>query len=157
MLKFQNQSFFEACQYGKSKLLPFVKSLKHASSPLELVHTDLWGPSQTTSMNGFRFYIHFVDDYSIDSWFFPLKHKGEAINAFNIFCAQAENKFSTKIKSIQCYNGAEYKLLIPFAQSNGIAMRFTCPYTSKQNGRAKRKHRHIVEMGLTCWLKLHFH
>lgn len=28
-------------------------------------------------------------------------------------------------------------------------MRFTCPYTSQQNGRAERKHRHVVEMCLT--------
>lgn len=35
----------EACQYGKSKKLPFAHSVSHASSPFELVHTDLWGPS----------------------------------------------------------------------------------------------------------------
>lgn len=28
-------------------------------------------------------------------------------------------------------------------------MRLTCPYTSKQNRRAERKHRHILETGLT--------
>lgn len=28
-------------------------------------------------------------------------------------------------------------------------MRESCPYTSVQNGRAERKHRHIVELGLT--------
>lgn len=27
--------------------------------------------------------------------------------------------------------------------------RITCPYTSQQNGIAKRKHRHVVEIGLT--------
>jgi histone deacetylase 1/2 len=32
---------------------------------------------------------------------------------------------------------------------NGIFHRRTCPHTSQQNGTAERKHRHIVDMGLT--------
>jgi histone deacetylase 1/2 len=32
---------------------------------------------------------------------------------------------------------------------NGILHRRTCPHTSQQNGTAERKHRHIVDMGLT--------
>lgn len=31
----------------------------------------------------------------------------------------------------------------------GNVHRFTCPYTSHQNGAVERKHRHITEMGLT--------
>jgi len=60
-----------------------------------------------------------------------------------------ENKLSTKIKVIQCDNGTEYKPFAQIAQANGIEMRYTCPCTSEQNGRAERKHRHIEEMGLT--------
>lgn len=36
-----------------------------------------------------------------------------------------------------------------FVQQNGITHLFTCPYTSAQNGRAKRKHIHITKTGLT--------
>lgn len=139
----------EACQFGKSKKLPFSKSLSHASSPFELVHTDLWGPSPLQSTLGHRYYIHFVDDYSCYTWLYPLKHKGESVNAFNLFKAQVENQFNCRIKSLQCDNGIEYKPIATIAQASGIAMRFTCPYTSAQNGRAERKHRHIVEVGLT--------
>lgn len=139
----------EACQYGKSKKLPFAHSVSHASSPFALVHTDLWGPSPLQSPQGHRYYIHFVDDYSRYTWLFPLKHKGESVNAFNLFKAQVENIFNTKIKAIQCDNGTEYKSIASIAQAAGIEMRYTCPYTSVQNGRAERKHRHIVELGLT--------
>lgn len=41
------------------------------------------------------------------------------------------------------------------AQTLGIQMQFSCPYTSVQNGRAERKHRHIVEMGLTLLAQAH--
>ena len=36
-----------------------------------------------------------------------------------------------------------------FFIAQGIYHRLTCPHTSRQNGIAERKHRHIQEMGLT--------
>ncbi|KAG8487623.1 hypothetical protein CXB51_018130 [Gossypium anomalum] len=45
--------------------------------------------------------------------------------------------------------GREYRVFTRVLASQGIVHRLTCPYTSEQNGTAERKHRHIVEMGLT--------
>jgi hypothetical protein len=36
-----------------------------------------------------------------------------------------------------------------FLSNYGIFHRLTCPHTSQQNGIVERKHRHILEMGLT--------
>ena len=36
-----------------------------------------------------------------------------------------------------------------FLEANGIIHRVSCPYTPEQNGTAERKHRHVVETGLT--------
>ena len=36
-----------------------------------------------------------------------------------------------------------------FFTSNGILHRLTCPYTSQQNGVAERKHRHVMDIGLS--------
>lgn len=156
-LKFSNsKTVCQACQYGKSKLLPFSKSVSHVHTPLELVHTDLWGPSPTQSVHGFRYYILFIDDFSRYTWLYPLKHKEEAINAFHVFKAYVENKFSTKIKTLRCDNGGEYKPFVSVCQNAGIEIQYTCPYTSEQNGRAERKHRHVVEMGLTLLAQANF-
>ena len=46
------------CLYGKMHNLPFHKSQFIASSPFELVHSDLWGPAFVNSINGFRYYIN---------------------------------------------------------------------------------------------------
>lgn len=133
----------------QTKLLPVTKSVSHSLVPLELIHTDLWGPSPTQSVHGYRYYILFIDGCSRFTWIYPLKHKGEAINAFNFFKEYVENRFNSKIKILRCDNGAEYKPFVPICQNDGIEMQFTCPYTSEQNGRAERKHHHVVEMGLT--------
>ena len=44
--------------------------------------------------------------------------------------------------------GGEYEKLGSFFQRIGIAHRVSCPHAHQQNGRAERKHRHIVEVGL---------
>ena len=49
---------------GKMHQLPFDKSNFKASKPLELIHSDVWGPTPTTSINDFQYYVLFVDDYS---------------------------------------------------------------------------------------------
>jgi histone deacetylase 1/2 len=36
----------------------------------------------------------------------------------------------------------------PFFNEIGISHHVSCPYAHQQNGSAKRKHRHIVEVGL---------
>ncbi|MCI01597.1 retrovirus-related pol polyprotein from transposon tnt 1-94, partial [Trifolium medium] len=60
-----------------------------------------------------------------------------------------ENQFNKKIKVIQCDGGGEYKPVQKVAIESGIQFRMSCPYTSQQNGRAERKHRHVTELGLT--------
>jgi len=62
---------------------------------------------------------------------------------------------STKIKSIQCDNGIEYRPFAQIAQANGVEMRYTCPYTSEHTGRTKRKHWHVVEMSLMLLAQAH--
>lgn len=99
--------------------------------------------------NGHRFYFHFLDDFSGYTWIYPLKHKGEATQAFKLFQANVKNQFYRKIKKLQCDNGAKYKPIISLPQQSAIEIRFTCSYISVQNGRAERKYCHIVEMGLT--------
>jgi hypothetical protein len=39
--------------------------------------------------------------------------------------------------------------LSPFFQRIGIEHHVSCPHAHQQNGYAERKHRHIVEVGLT--------
>lgn len=45
--------------------------------------------------------------------------------------------------------GGEYRTLVPFLLKLGIQFRHPCPHTHQQNGRAERKHLHIVETGLS--------
>ena len=55
----------ESGQYAKLHhvhLSPRVNN--RASTPFELVHSDVWGPCPVVSPTGFRYFVTSVDDYS---------------------------------------------------------------------------------------------
>lgn len=122
---------------------------------MEFIHTDLWGPSPVASHTNFRYYIHFLDDYSRYTWLFPLKQKSDALAAFIHFKRLVENQFDRKIKQLRTDWGGEFQAFTQLVNENGILFQHSCPHTSEQNGRAERKHRHIVETGLTLLAQAH--
>lgn len=69
--------------------------------------------------------------------------------AFKHFVKLIKTQFNSGIKAIQFDNGSEYKRIDQMYKNSGIVTQMSCPHTSAQNGRAERKHRHVVEMGLT--------
>lgn len=68
---FHNFSFCKDCHYGKHHQGHFPMSQSRAKKPLELIHSDVWGPAPILSREGFKYYIHFVDDHTRYTWMFP--------------------------------------------------------------------------------------
>ena len=66
-----------------------------------------------------------------------------------IFQILVERQFLLKIKFVQTDWGGEYRKLSTFFQTIGIHHRLIFPHTHEQNGTVERRHRHIVETGLT--------
>lgn len=97
----------ESCQLGKSKQLPFCESTRISTSPLEIIHSDVW-TSPVSSLSGSKYYVLFVDDYSRFTWLYPLLNKSDVYQCFVKFTLLVENLFSTKIKQLQSDNGGEY-------------------------------------------------
>ena len=60
------------CVLGKHHWDSFEK---HASAPLQLVHSDLCGPFPTVSFSAFKYFLTFVDDYSRRTWVYFLNSK----------------------------------------------------------------------------------
>ena len=70
---------------------PFLTSSTQVANPLDLIHTDLHGPFKTCTHLGYCYWITFIDDNTC----FWTKHflhtKDQALDAFKIFKAKAEN------------------------------------------------------------------
>lgn len=135
------------CCEGKQCRLPFKGSGQRSSNLLDLVHTDICGPMETTSIGGARYFLLFVDDYSRITFVYFLKHKNEALKYFKIFKAQVENQTKRTIKVIRSDNGLEYcnKEFEDHLNSAGIIHQKSNPYTPEQNGLCERFNRTIVE------------
>jgi hypothetical protein len=56
---------------------------------------------------------------------------------------------NTKIKAVQSDWGGEYQRLHNHFLAYGISHHISCPHAHQQNGLAERKHRHLVETGLS--------
>ena len=146
-----------SCQLAKGQRLPFIHNEKRASSPLDLVHCDLWGPAPITSTDGYRYYVVFIDDHSRFTWFYPLKTKTGFYAVLPAFIKLVQTQCSRKIKTFQSDGGSEFvnHTVRKIFEENGTFHRFSCPHTPQQNGRAERKHRHIVETGLAMLFNAH--
>lgn len=136
------------CCVAKSHRLPYSHSNSEYTTPLALIHSDLWGPSPILSRNGYSYYVYFVDHFSRYTWIYFLKSKAELKQVFISFKSLVDNQFNVKIKMLQSDWGGEYQGLTSYLRDCGIHHRVSCPYTPQQNGLVERKHRHIVEMGL---------
>ena len=67
-IKFSQHEICAACARGKqTKSLFKPKHVVSTFKPFDLVHMDLFRPTRTLSLNGKRFGLVLVDDYSIFS------------------------------------------------------------------------------------------
>ena len=64
-LKEADHNLCEGCVFSKWKRVNFSKVRRDPKTKkLELVHTDIWGPSIVTSLGGSNYYVTFIDDSS---------------------------------------------------------------------------------------------
>jgi hypothetical protein len=71
------------------------------------------------------------------------------IQKFCEFQTLVERMFNRKIIVVQSDWGGEYKKLNFFFTKIDIAHQVSCPHAHQENGSAERKHRHIIEVGLS--------
>jgi len=48
----------------KFSILPFNRSISISSSPFDLIHLDIWGPSLIAIKGVSRYYVSFIDDHT---------------------------------------------------------------------------------------------
>ena len=72
-----------------------------ASKRLELIHSDICGLIQPSTLGGRRYYFLSVDDSSQLIWVVFLKEKSEAFQCFKWFKNLAESQSGEKIKSLR--------------------------------------------------------
>ncbi|KAK8935338.1 hypothetical protein KSP39_PZI014000 [Platanthera zijinensis] len=138
-----------SCVEAKSHRLPFPKTAtRRASTPLELLHMDLWGPAPVPSLGEKKYYLLIVDDYSRYMWLYHLTNKSKTFEKFQNYKKLMENQLDKKIKAVRTDRGGEFtsNQFNKFCMESGIRRELTAPYSPQQNGIVKRRNRTILEV-----------
>ncbi|KAI3678432.1 hypothetical protein L6452_37724 [Arctium lappa] len=135
------------CKLGKHHTLSFESNDFNSNYSFDLIHSDVWGPAPHSSMGGARYFVIFIDDHTRFTWIYLMKYRSELPKIYMMFARMINTQFSKSIKILRADNAMEYKesSLLSFLQSQGTLSQYFCPGTSSQNGRAERKHRHILD------------
>ncbi|GKC25855.1 retrovirus-related pol polyprotein from transposon TNT 1-94, partial [Tanacetum coccineum] len=147
-LKFEKDHLCSACAMGKSK--------KHSHKPksedtnqekLQLLHMDLCGPMRVASVNGKKYILVIVDDYSRFTWVKFLASKDEAPDFIIKFLKMIQLRLNASVRKIRTNNGTEYvnQTLRDYYESVGISHETSVARTPQQNDVVKRRNRTPIE------------
>ncbi|GJZ68388.1 retrovirus-related pol polyprotein from transposon TNT 1-94 [Tanacetum coccineum] len=151
-LKFEKDHLYSACQLGKSK--------KHTHKPitentnlevLNTLHMDLCGPMRVQKINGNKYILVIVDDYSRFTWVKFLISKDETPDFVIKFLKQIQVGLNKTVRYIRTDNGTEFvnHTLTQYYESVGIFHQKSVSRTPQQNGVVERRNCTLVEAART--------
>nr|GEV29597.1 retrovirus-related Pol polyprotein from transposon TNT 1-94 [Tanacetum cinerariifolium] len=108
-LKFAKDHLCSACAMGKSKKISHKpKSEDTNQEKLYLLHMDLCRPMRVESVNGKKYIIVIVDDYSRFTWVKCLRSKDEAPDLIIKFLKMIEVRLKVSVHRIRTDNGTKF-------------------------------------------------
>ncbi|GJV09290.1 retrovirus-related pol polyprotein from transposon TNT 1-94 [Tanacetum coccineum] len=112
---------------------------------------DLCGPMRVQTINGKKYILVIVDDYSRFTWVKFLRSKDETPAVVIKFLTQIQVGLKKTVRFIRTDNGTEFvnKTLYDHYEKVGIFHQKTVPRTPQQNGVVERRNRTLVEAART--------
>ncbi|GJR09235.1 retrovirus-related pol polyprotein from transposon TNT 1-94 [Tanacetum coccineum] len=108
-LKFEKDHLCFACQLGKSKKHTYKPKTENTNlKVLNTLHMDLYGPIRVQTINGKKYILVIVDDYSLFTWVKFLRSKDETLEAVIKFLKQIQVGLNKTIRYIRTNNGTEF-------------------------------------------------
>ncbi|GJV96887.1 retrovirus-related pol polyprotein from transposon TNT 1-94 [Tanacetum coccineum] len=125
----------------QSKIVPSSKGR------LNLLHMDLCGPMRFASINGKKYILVIVDDYSRYTWTLFLRSKDETPEVLKDFLTMIQRNLQALVISVRTDRGTEFlnKTLNAFFKKEVIKHQTSTPRTPEQNGVIERRNRTLVE------------
>ncbi|GKC18506.1 retrovirus-related pol polyprotein from transposon TNT 1-94 [Tanacetum coccineum] len=135
---------FTNCSF-KSKAVPSSKGR------LNLLHMDVCGPMRVASINGKKYILVIVDDYSRYTWTLFLRSKDETPEVLKDFLTMIQRNLQTQVITIRIDKGTEFlnKTLHAYFKEECIEHQTSTSRTPEQNGVVERRNRTLVEAART--------
>ncbi|GKB55124.1 retrovirus-related pol polyprotein from transposon TNT 1-94 [Tanacetum coccineum] len=101
-LKFVKDHLCSSCELGKAKRKSFhTKTTPSSKRLLQLLHIDLWGPMRVESINGKKFVLVIVDDYSRYTWTHFLRSKDETPGVLIDFLTLVQRGLHAQVTTVR--------------------------------------------------------
>nr|GFB60178.1 retrovirus-related Pol polyprotein from transposon TNT 1-94 [Tanacetum cinerariifolium] len=93
-LKYVKDQLCSSCEFSRAKRSSFKsKAVPSLKGRLNLLHMDLCGPMRVASINGKKYILVIIDEYSRYTWTLFLLHTGGILDSVKgISCLQQKNK-----------------------------------------------------------------
>nr|GEY89998.1 reverse transcriptase domain-containing protein [Tanacetum cinerariifolium] len=102
-LKFIKEHLCSSCEIGKAKRKSFHTKLTPSSKRrLQVLHMDLCGPMRVASINGKRYVLVIVDDYSRYTWTYFLRSKDETPEVLIDFLRLVQRGLQAQVRVEKC-------------------------------------------------------
>nr|GFA45922.1 putative ribonuclease H-like domain-containing protein [Tanacetum cinerariifolium] len=150
--KYHKEHLCPSCEQGKSKRASHPpKPVPNSRQRLHLLHMDLCGPMRIASINGKRYVLVIVDDYSCYTWVHFIRLKDEATEVIITFLKRITVLLQSPVIIIRTDNGTEFKnqVLKVYFDSVGISHQMSSVRTPQQNGVVERRNWTLVEAART--------
>ncbi|GJX13147.1 retrovirus-related pol polyprotein from transposon TNT 1-94 [Tanacetum coccineum] len=151
-LKFEKDHLCSTCQLGKSKKATHKpKTVNTIMEVLHTLHMDLCGLMGVQSINGKKYILVIVDDYSRFTWVKFLRSKDETLAFVVKLLKQLQVGLNKTVRNIRTDNGIEFvnHALTNYFESVGITHEKTVPKTPHQNDVVEIQNRTLVEAART--------
>ncbi|GKD77531.1 retrovirus-related pol polyprotein from transposon TNT 1-94, partial [Tanacetum coccineum] len=112
---------------------------------------DLCGPMRVKSINGKKYILVIVDDYSRFTWVRFLRSKDEAFEAIIKCIKNIQVCFNATVHNVRLDNGTEFvnHTFREFYENVGISHETSVAHTPQQNGVVERQNQTLVEAART--------
>ncbi|GJZ58164.1 retrovirus-related pol polyprotein from transposon TNT 1-94 [Tanacetum coccineum] len=112
---------------------------------------DLYGPMRVASVNGKKYILVIVDDYSRFTWVKFLASKDEAPDFIIKFLKMIQVRLNATVRNIHTDNGTEFvnQTLRGYYEQVGISHETSVARTPQQNGVVERQNHTLVEAAHT--------
>nr|GEW12227.1 retrovirus-related Pol polyprotein from transposon TNT 1-94 [Tanacetum cinerariifolium] len=150
--KYAKEHLCPSCEQGKSKRASHPpKLVPNSKHRLHLLHMDLCGPMRFASINGKRYVLVIVDDYSRYTWVHFLRTKDETLEVIKNFLKKISVRLQAAVIIVRTDNGTEFKnqVLKENFDSVSISHETSVAKTLQQNGFVERRNRTLVEAART--------
>ena len=135
----EERELYATCAAGRQHKEAATGTRAKSKELLEIVHSDICGPMQVSTLTGEKYFITFIDEMSGRIAVTLLHRKNQALGAFKAYQVRAEKQARRKIGTLRTDGGGEYSghNVQAYLVSSGIVHVVSPPYTPTQNGLAE--------------------